>query len=66
MTTVREEKIASALDEIRQGKKQHAVAAKWEIPQATLSGRLHGATSKTEALLSSRRLSPLQESFLMD
>jgi len=53
MTTVREEEIASALDEIRQGKKQHAIASKWEIPQATLSGRLHGATSKTKALLSS-------------
>ncbi len=66
MTNVREEKIASAIDAINGGMPQREAATKWDIPQSTLSGRIHGATSKTEVLLGARRLSPLQERFLVD
>jgi len=66
MTTAREEKIASAINDINNGISQRDAAELWEIPQATLNDRIHGATSKTEALLASRRLSPLQESFLIN
>jgi len=66
MTTVREQNIASAIDKINSGSTQHDAAERWDIPQSTIYGRLHGATSKTEALLHARRLSPLQETFLVD
>ncbi|KAM7210316.1 hypothetical protein V8F06_014303 [Rhypophila decipiens] len=66
MTTVRERNIAFAIDEANFGTTQREAAAIWDLPQSTLHGRLHGATSKTKALLHTRRLSPLQETFLVN
>jgi predicted DNA-binding protein (UPF0251 family) len=66
MTTVREQNIASAIDEINSGSTQHDAAERWDIPQSTIYSRLHGATSKIEALLHTRRLSLLQETFLIN
>ena len=66
MSTVREQNIQSAINDVRRGITQREAAGNWDIPQATLYGRLHGTTSKAESKLSSRRLSPDEESFLVD
>ena len=65
-TTVRESNIKTPIDEVNRGTTQRKAAAKYNIAQSTLWERLHGSTSKPESQLAVRRLSPLQESFLVD
>jgi len=66
MNTVREQNIASAIDEVKRGVTQREAAQNWGIPQATLCDRIHGATNKKTSKLANRRLSPKEESFLVN
>jgi len=63
---VREQNITSAIDEVKRGVTQREAAQNWGIPQATLCDRIHGATNKKTSKLANRRLSPEEESFLVD
>jgi len=66
MNTVREQNIASAIDEVKRGVTQREAAQNWGIPQATLCDRIHGATNKKTSKLANRRLSLKEESFLVN
>jgi len=66
MNTVREQNIASAIDEVKRGVTQWEAAQNWGIPQATLCNRIHGATNKKTSKLANWRLSPEEESFLIN
>jgi len=66
MNTVREQNIASVIDEVKRGVTQREAAQNWGIPQATLYDRIHGATNKKTSKLTNRRLSPEEELFLIN
>jgi len=66
MNTVREQNITSAIDEVKRGVTRREAAQNLHIPQATLCDRIHSATNKKTSKLANRRLSPEEESFLIN
>jgi hypothetical protein len=64
MANVREQNIQSAIDAVNGGASIRSTAKSYGVPYATLSARLHGATTVNEALLPKQRLSPEEEAFL--
>lgn len=66
MASVHEQNIQSALGEINSGKPLRQAAENWGVAPATLHGRTHGAVSKKEAKLTSMKLSPQEEIFLVE
>jgi hypothetical protein len=63
---VREQNMASAIDDVNRGGKQREAAERWNVPQSTLCDRLHGRTPRAVVQERNRLLSSLQEDFLVD
>lgn len=67
MSEAREQLISSALADMRQtGLSRKKASAKYGIPPSTLHDRAHGAKSKKQSKTRTQRLTPEQESFLVD
>jgi hypothetical protein len=64
----REQAIQSAISDLNSGvhTSQRAAARAYGIPQSTLSTRIHGTKSRRTAHADQQRLTPEQESFLVD
>ena len=66
MASVYEQNIASAIEAVANGETQAAAAALHDIYPSTLSRRLRGTTSTKASKIDSIRLSPVQETFLVN
>lgn len=66
MATIREQNITSAIEAFENGKTQAEAAELYTIHPSTLSRRLRGTTSKKASKIGAMKLSPIQESFLVD
>jgi len=66
MQSVLEQNIQSVIDLVKNGETQAEAAAQYGIHLSTLSRHLRGATSRRVSKITSQRLTPAQESFLVD
>jgi hypothetical protein len=66
MSGPREQNIQSAIDASKSGQTLAQACRDNEVPYATTWGRLYGTTSSEERRLRTRKLSPQEESFLVD
>lgn len=64
MTTVRERKIASGINKIRQGVSQRKAAKRWDIPRQTIANRLQGKKPREEYNQKLIKLSPEQKAIM--
>ena len=61
-----EEDIQDALNDIANGKLMRKASTDWGVPRTTLTDRINGRVSRTEAKALDQRLSPIQEQRLTD
>lgn len=64
---MREQNIQLEINDVNNGKSQREAAKLWEISPSTLSDRIHGSTTKAASKkITTRKLSPAQETFLVE
>jgi len=61
-----EEDLLAAIEAVGNGASQREASSEWGIPRSTLQNRLHGTQSQLAAAEPQMRLSPLQESKLVE
>ena len=65
MTNYTEAEISQALESILNGQSIKTAAKEWGIPRSTLQRRIQGAQSRASIAASRQKLSPTQESHLV-
>ena len=61
-----EEDVLAAIEAVTNGASRREASSEWGIPLSTLRDRLHGAQNRLAAAEAQMRLSPLQESKLVE